>query len=136
LVLSGVLVEAMGAAGVELVLGARRDAAWGPVLLVGLGGVWIEVLKDVRLLAADLAEADIIEALMALKAAPLLAGVRGSSAVDLPAIARVVAQVAAQMRANPAIREIDINPLVARPDGVMALDALLVVDGAHAEVSA
>ncbi len=136
LVLDGVLVEAMGAAGVELVLGARRDAAWGPVLLIGLGGVWIEVLKDVRLLAADLIEADIVEALMSLKAAPLLAGLRGSAAVDVAAVARVVAQVAAQMRANPAIREIDINPLVARPDGVLALDALLVSDGASPEVPA
>ncbi len=134
--LDGVLVEAMGAAGVELVLGARRDAAWGPVLLIGLGGVWIEVLKDMRLLAADVCEADIVSALMQLKAAPLLTGLRGSAAVDVAAIARVVAQVGAQMRANPAIREIDINPLVARPDGVLALDALLVVDAASPEVPA
>jgi acyl-CoA synthetase (NDP forming) len=124
--LDGVLVEAMGARGLELVVGARRDPEWGAVVLAGLGGVWIEALKDVRLIPADLAEADIIDELGRLKAASLLKGVRGASAVDVPAIARVVAAIGAQMLANPHISEIDINPLVAYPDGVVALDALLV----------
>jgi acetate---CoA ligase (ADP-forming) len=109
------------------VVGAKRDADWGPVLLVGLGGVWIEALKDVRLIPADMAESDIVEELQRLQAAPLLAGIRGAAAVDLAAIARVVAQIGAQMRANPQITEIDINPLLAYPDRVLALDALLVV---------
>ena len=126
LALDGVLVEAMGARGLELVVGAKRDADWGPVVLVGLGGVWIEALKDVRLITADLAEADIVVDLSRLKAATLLKGVRGASAVDVNAVARVVALIGAQMRANPQIAEIDINPLVAYPDRVLALDALVV----------
>jgi acyl-CoA synthetase (NDP forming) len=129
LVLDGVLVEAMGPRGLELVIGAKRDVEWGPVLLVGLGGVWIEALKDVRLIPADMAEADIAVELTRLKAAVVLQGIRGASAVDINAIARVVAQVGAQMRANPDITEIDINPLVAYPLGshtpVLALDALV-----------
>ena len=124
--LDGVLVEAMGPRGLELVVGAKRDADWGPVVLVGLGGVWIEALKDVRLIPADLAEADIVVELSRLKAATLLKGVRGASAVDVNAVARVVALIGAQMRANPQIAEIDINPLVAYPDRVLALDALVV----------
>jgi acyl-CoA synthetase (NDP forming) len=124
--LDGVLVEAMGARGLELVVGARRDAEWGPVVLVGLGGVWIEALKDVRLIPADMAEDDIVEELSRLKAASLLRGVRGAPAVDARAVARVVARVGAQMRANPQITEIDINPLVAYPERALALDALLV----------
>ncbi len=126
LVLDGVLVEAMGARGLELVVGATRDADWGPAVLVGLGGVWIEALKDVRLLPADLAEEDIVTELQQLKAAPLLNGIRGAAGVDLRAIARVVATVGAQMLAQPDIAEVDINPLVAYPDRVLALDALLV----------
>lgn len=126
LVLDGVLVEAMGARGLELVVGARRDADWGPVVLVGLGGIWIEALKDVRLIPADLAPEDIAVELSRLKAASLLQGLRGASAVDVQAIARVVALVGEQMRANPRIAEIDINPLVAYPDRVLALDALVV----------
>jgi acyl-CoA synthetase (NDP forming) len=132
LALDGALVEAMGARGLELVVGARRDADWGPVVLVGLGGVWIEALKDVRLLPADMAEADIVQELQRLKAAPMLAGLRGQPGADLGSIARVVAAIGAQMRANPAITEIDVNPLVAYPDRVLALDALLVEQGASA----
>ncbi|WP_043354874.1 acetate--CoA ligase family protein [Cupriavidus basilensis] len=128
--LDGVLVEAMGARGLELVVGAKRDADWGPVVLVGLGGVWIEALKDVRLIPADMAEADIVEELGRLKAASLLKGIRGAAAVDVPAVARVVALVGEQMRANPQITEIDINPLVAYPDRVLALDALVVCNPA------
>jgi acyl-CoA synthetase (NDP forming) len=130
LVLDGALVEAMGPRGLELVVGAKRDAQWGPVVLVGLGGIWIEVLKDVRLVPADMTEADIVVELRRLKAAAVLDGVRGADGVDVGAIATAVAAIGAQMRANPQITEIDINPLVAYPDRVLALDAL-VVCGAH-----
>ncbi|NML44739.1 acetate--CoA ligase family protein [Ramlibacter sp. G-1-2-2] len=124
--LDGALVEAMGARGLELVVGAKRDADWGPVLLVGLGGIWIEALKDVRLLAPDLAEEDIVQELQRLKAAAVLRGTRGAAAVDIAAVARAVARVGAQMRADPRLQEIDINPLVAYSEGVLALDALIV----------
>lgn len=126
LVLDGALVEAMGPRGLELVVGAKRDAEWGPVVLVGLGGIWIEVLKDVRLIPADLTEADIVVELRRLKAAAMLDGVRGADGVDIDAIAKAVAAIGAQMRANPQITEIDVNPLVAYPDRVLALDALVV----------
>ena len=114
--LDGALVEAMGPRGLELVVGAKRDAEWGPVVLVGLGGVWIEALKDVRLMPADMAEEDIVVELSRLKAA--IAAARASAArrrSTCDAVARVVALVGAQMRANPQIAEIDINPLVAYP---------------------
>jgi acyl-CoA synthetase (NDP forming) len=126
LVLDGALVEAMGPRGLELVVGAKRDAEWGPVVLVGLGGIWIEVLKDVRLIPADLTEADIVVELRRLKAAAVLDGVRGADGVDIDAIAKAVAAIGAQMRANPQITEIDVNPLLAYPDRVLALDALVV----------
>jgi hypothetical protein len=100
------------------------------VVLVGLGGIWIEALKDVRLIPADLAEEDIVVELGRLKAAAVLHGTRGAAGIDLQAVARTVAALGAQMLANPRIAEIDINPLVAYPVGtqtpVLALDALLV----------
>ena len=126
--LEGVLVEAMAPAGVEMVVGARRDPNWGPVLMVGLGGIWIEALKDVRLMAADLPEARIIEEIQRLRGAALLAGLRRAPACDVRALAHVVGLVGALMRERPEIEEVDINPLVATPDGVLALDALLVID--------
>ncbi|CAI09345.1 Organic acid-CoA ligase (ADP forming) similar to feruloyl-CoA synthetase [Aromatoleum aromaticum EbN1] len=126
LVLDGVLVETMAEKGLELVVGARRDPDWGPVVMVGLGGVWIEALKDVRLLPPDLGEAQIVEELHHLKGAALLRGLRGSPAVDVRKVAAAVAVVGALMRTNPEVTEIDINPLVAYPDRVVVLDALVV----------
>jgi acetate---CoA ligase (ADP-forming) len=132
--LDGVLIEAMGAKGLELVIGTNRDADWGPVILVGLGGIWIEVLKDVRIMAADLTQEDIADELRKLKAAAILEGVRGAQGVDIDAIARLASELGAQMLLQPEILEIDINPLLAYPRGsqnsVMALDALVVIDQA------
>jgi hypothetical protein len=118
----------MGSPGLEMVVGARRDEAWGPVVLVGLGGLWIEALKDVRILAADLDARRIIAELHKLKGAALLGGLRGAPAVDVAAVAQTAAQIGALMRARPEISEIDINPLVAYPARVLALDVLIVAD--------
>ncbi|MDB5569442.1 MAG: acyl-CoA synthetase forming [Hyphomicrobiales bacterium] len=129
LALDGVLVEKMSKKGLELVVGAKRDPRWGPVVVVGLGGVLIEALGDVRLLPPDLSEADIVAELRQLKTAKLLDGFRGTPAVDVEAVARTAAQIGRLMSANPQIVEVDINPLVAHPkgEGVTALDALIVL---------
>lgn len=127
LVLDGVLVEAMGDRGLELVVGAVRDPQWGPVLMAGLGGIWVEALGDVQLMAPDLPLPAVVARLCALKASKLLQGFRGAPAVDLEAVARAVSAVGALMLARPDIAEIDINPLVAYGDGVLALDALVVL---------
>jgi acyl-CoA synthetase (NDP forming) len=126
LTLDGMLIEEMAPRGVELIVGARRDPQWGPVVMAGLGGIWTEALDDVRLMPADLPRDDIIAELGALKGAALLRGLRGSKPVDLAAIADTVAAVGALIRARGEIAEIDINPLVAYPDRVLALDALIV----------
>lgn len=128
LVLDGCLVESFAAPGLELVIGAKRDPEWGPVLAVGLGGVWIEALADVRLFAAAAGRGEILDGLTRLKGAALLAGARGSEPVDVEAIADVAVRLGALMRAHPEIVEVDINPLVAyaRGAGVIALDALIV----------
>ncbi len=126
--LEGALVETMGAPGLELAIGAQRDPAWGPILLVGLGGVWIEALGDVRLLPPDLPEDAIVAELHRLKAAKLLGEFRGAKPVDVTAVAHAVAQVGRLMLTVPEIMEIDINPLIAHREGqgVTALDALIV----------
>lgn len=126
--LDGVLVEEMAPPGLELVVGARRDPDWGPVLLVGLGGVWIEVLKDSRLMPADISHARAMDEIRKLKAARLLGPFRGQPARDVGAVAEAVVTLGALMRANPRIAEIDVNPLVvfAEGQGAIALDALIV----------
>lgn len=125
----GVLVEAMGAKGVELVLGATRDPQWGPMLMVGLGGVWIELLKDVCLLPASASARDIRRALLSLNGARLLTGYRGDPPVDLDAVAELAHRLGRLMLAEPRIAEIDLNPVIALPEGrgVIALDALVVL---------
>ena len=127
-VLDGVLVEAMAPKGLELVVGAKRDPQWGPVLLVGLGGIMVEALNDVRLLPPDLTPGDIEAELRQLKSAKLLGAFRGAPAPDVAAVAEAVAAVGRLMLARPDIVEIDINPLLALPEGkgVLALDALIV----------
>jgi acyl-CoA synthetase (NDP forming) len=126
--LDGLLVERMCPQGIEMIVGARRDPDWGPVVLLGLGGIWTEALKDVRLLPADVSHAEIVAEIERLKGAQTLHGLRGAPPVDIAAVADVVSTVAALMRARPKIHEIDINPLVAYPNGVLALDALIVAD--------
>jgi acyl-CoA synthetase (NDP forming) len=126
--LDGVLVEAMARPGVELIMGVRGDPDWGPVLVVGLGGVWAEVLGDVRLMPGDLDAAAIAVELGRLKAAPLLTGLRGAPARDLGAVAEIAARLGRFAAAHPEIAEIDINPLVVYPEheGAIAVDALIV----------
>ena len=128
--LDGILIESMAGSGVELVVGARRDPQWGPVVMVGLGGIWIEVLHDVRLLPTNLTTEEIVAQLGELKAAALLQGARGNGPVNLRAIAEVVSAVGAFIDEHPEVSEVDINPLVAYDTGVVALDALIVLDGA------
>lgn len=126
LVLDGMLVEAMAPPGLELIVGARRDPAWGMVLLAGLGGVWTEVLHDVRLFAPDLTADQIAVELDRLAGAKLLHGARGAPPVDVAAVALVLGRLADLMAANPQLAELEINPLRAMPDGgLLALDALI-----------
>ena len=128
LVLDGVLIERMGARGTELIVGARNDPEWGPVILVGFGGVQAELLKDVRLLPHDLTHDAIIKELRRLKSGALLDGFRGSPALDVDAVADLIAALGRVLEGTPSIREIDLNPVVVYPKGesVVALDALIL----------
>lgn len=127
MILDGVLVEAMGQRGVELIVGARNDPEWGPVILVGFGGVQAEILQDVRLLPPDLTRAAIAAELRRLKSGALLDGWRGSPALDVDAVADIVVALGRLLEAAPSIREIDLNPVVVYPigQGAVALDALI-----------
>jgi acyl-CoA synthetase (NDP forming) len=129
--LDGALVEAMSPPGLELVVGARRDPRWGAVVLLGLGGIWVEALGDVRLLPPDATEAEIVAELGKLKTAKLLGGFRGAPPADVKAVAAAAMALGRLMRARPDIVEVDINPLMVHPvgHGATALDALIVTAG-------
>jgi acyl-CoA synthetase (NDP forming) len=124
--IDGALVEAMGRPGTEFIAGARRDPEWGTTLVAGLGGIWAEALHDTVVIPAACGENEIVAALQRLRAAPILAGVRGAPALDVHGAARVLAILGGIIDATPGISEIELNPLVIYPEGVLALDALIV----------
>jgi len=126
--LDGALVEKMSPKGIELMVGAKRDPGWGTVLLLGLGGIWVEALGDVKLLPVGADERQIVEALHNLRTAKLLAGFRGAPPADITAVAQVVMAIGRLMQTVPELTEIDVNPLMvhAKGQGATALDALIV----------
>lgn len=131
----GVLVQAMIPPGLELVLGVRRDPQFGPLLMLGLGGIWVEVLRDVATRLVPVAPADAEAMVRELRAFPLLAGARGQKPADLAALqAAIVAMSQAAVALGPRVREIEINPLIVLPEGkgVWAADGLVIADPAEA----
>ncbi|QGP78227.1 acetate--CoA ligase family protein [Sphingobium sp. CAP-1] len=130
--LDGTLLEEMGERGVELIIGAKSDPDWGPVILAGFGGVTAEIHQDVRLLTPDLTIDAIVGELFKLKGAPLLRGFRGSPALDVDAVAQIIATLGRVLLAEPSIREIDLNPVIVYPEGrgAIALDALMLTSAA------
>ncbi|PWJ54151.1 acetyltransferase [Quadrisphaera granulorum] len=128
------LVEAMAAPGVDLVVGARRDPVFGPVVVLGAGGIATEVLADVAIAAADpalLTRAQLLALPDQLRTRALLDGHRGAPAVDREQLADVLAALAALLASNPALEEVEVNPLRATADGLLALDAVIVTTEAH-----
>jgi hypothetical protein len=114
-------------AGIELLIGARRDARFGPVALAGLGGVYAEVLDDVAVALAPVGEDQAERMLLSLRAAALMRGARGRPPVDVRAAAAALAALSRVAAAHPEIAEIEVNPLLALPDGALGLDARIVL---------
>jgi acyl-CoA synthetase (NDP forming) len=113
--------------GVELLVGSRWDARFGPVTLVGLGGVFTEVLRDVAVALAPVDEATALELLLSLRSAPLLRGARGRPPMDLDAAAHAISALSRVAAAHPEIAEVEVNPLLALPAGALGLDARVVL---------
>lgn len=113
--------------GVELIVGAKRDPRFGPVLLVGAGGLFAEILADVAVALAPATEEAAEALLHSLRAAPLLDGARGRVPVDLPAAARAAASLSRLAAEHPEIAEVEVNPLLVTPEDALGLDARIVL---------
>ncbi|MFD4637411.1 acetate--CoA ligase family protein [Lentzea sp. NPDC058436] len=111
---------------VELIVGARRDDSFGPVVLVGAGGIHAELFRDTVVELAPVTAATARDMLARLASAPLLEGWRGAPAPDVAALAEVVARVSETLAARPDLAEIELNPVRVGPDGVLAVDAVVV----------
>ncbi len=124
--ISGVVVSAMAAAGLELLLGMSRDPQFGPIIMFGLGGVNVELLRDISTRLLPMSREDAFEMLDEIKAAPLLKGFRGRPAVDREALADGLLLLADIARQFPDIVEIDLNPVLAYSEGIVVVDARII----------
>lgn len=130
-----VLVQHMVPGGRETIVGSTRDAKAGPLLMFGLGGIFVEVLKDVVFRVHPVSDVDAREMVRAIRGYKLLEGVRGETSVDLIALEEIIQRVSQLVGDYEEILEMDVNPLVAFPDRVLALDARFRIGGSASRTS-
>ncbi|PSP38556.1 acetyl-CoA synthetase [Halobacteriales archaeon QH_2_66_30] len=115
-------------AGTETIVGVNRDPQFGPLVMFGLGGIFVEIMEDTSFRVAPVSEPEVREMLGEIRAAPLLHGARGRTPADVDALVTVIQRVSQLVTDFPAITELDVNPVVAMPDGVAAVDLRLTLD--------
>lgn len=125
--IAGVAVQHMAPQGTEVIVGMTTDPQFGPVLMFGLGGIMVEVLKDVSFRLVPLEEKDATQMIDEIKGRPILAGVRGQPPADIGALKTAILKVAEFVEKHPEVKELDLNPVFAYPDGAIAVDARIVV---------
>jgi acyl-CoA synthetase (NDP forming) len=123
----GMSVQAMARPGLELVLGAHRDPQFGPVLMFGLGGVFVEIMHDTVLRVAPISRHDAEAMLAGIRAATMLDGVRGRPGIDREAVTDALLKLSTLMLERPDIESIDLNPIFAYPDGLLVADARVIL---------
>ena len=117
----------MAAGGTEVIIGTRVDPQFGPVIMFGIGGILVEVLKDVVFRVLPISRSAARKMISEIRSAPLLAGFRGEPPVDRDALVQLLLTVSEVVEAYPAIREMDLNPVIARADGLSVVDARIIL---------
>lgn len=128
--IQGVSVQKMARPGTEVIIGASKDAQFGPVLMFGLGGIMVEVFKDVSFRVVPVSKRDASEMIKEIKGYPLLQGYRGGEPANIPALEQLIVDVSAFIERNPQIEELDLNPVIVNMDGAVAVDARIIL-GSH-----
>ena len=126
--ITGIAVQHMAPSGTEVIIGMTKDPQFGSALMFGLGGIFVELLKDVSFRVTPISQLDAAEMVREIKGFQLLNGFRGQPAVDIAAIEQMLLQVSKFVEANPQIKELDLNPVLAYPDGVIAVDARINIE--------
>jgi len=124
----GMLVQEMAPAGTEVIVGSIKDPQFGPALMFGLGGVFVEVLKDVTFRIAPLNEDEAAEMISEVKAYPLLKGYRNTPPADLKAIIQILLNTSKLVMDNPEIKELDLNPIIVYEKGAKTVDARIILE--------
>ncbi len=125
--IDGVSVQTMAKPGTEVIVGMIKDPQFGPVLMFGLGGVMVEVLKDVAFRIVPLTDRDADQMIHDIKGYPLLAGFRGTEPADVGALKALLMQLSGFVGEHPEIEELDLNPVFAHSTGAIAVDARIVL---------
>jgi acyl-CoA synthetase (NDP forming) len=112
--------------GSELIIGMKRDGQFGPVIMFGLGGIFVEIFKDVSFRIAPLSQKDAFEMINEIKGSRILAGARGAKAADLPAIADIIVKISRLSMDHPEIAEIDLNPVIVNEAKALVADARIM----------
>lgn len=128
--IAGISVQKMARPGVEVIIGMTKDAQFGPVLMFGLGGILVEVLKDVSFRIVPLTKRDAHEMIKEIKGYPLLEGYRGQEAADIPFLEDLMLKVSDFVDKNPEIKELDLNPIFAYKNKAVAVDARVILEPA------
>jgi len=123
----GVSVQKMARPGVEVIIGVSTDAQFGPVVMFGLGGVLVEILKDVAFRIVPLEKKDAREMIKEIKGYPVLEGYRGQEAVNINKLEDMILKISKFVEKNPQIKELDLNPVFAYNDGAVAVDARIIL---------
>jgi acetyltransferase len=123
----GTLISPMAVKGQECIVGVIKDPQFGPVVMFGLGGIFVEVLKDVAFRVAPLAKKDIEEMITEIKGYPLLTGIRGEKPKDISAIKDILAKISEIAIDNPEIKEIDLNPVIVQEEGAAIVDSRIIL---------
>jgi acetate---CoA ligase (ADP-forming) subunit beta len=126
----GISVQKMARTGVEVIIGMTKDAQFGPVLMFGLGGILVEVLKDVAFRIVPLTKRDAHEMIKEIKGYPLLEGYRGQEPADVPFLEDLLLKVSDFVDKNPEIKELDLNPIFAYKNRAVAVDARIILEPA------
>lgn len=124
----GVSVQKMARPGIEVIIGMTKDAQFGPVLMFGLGGILVEVLKDVAFRIVPLTKRDAREMIREIKGYPLLQGYRGQEPADIAFLEELLLKVSNFIEKNPEIKELDLNPIFAYKNGAVAVDARVILE--------
>jgi acyl-CoA synthetase (NDP forming) len=130
--IEGVSVQRMAEPGIEVIAGMTMDAQFGPVLMFGLGGVLVEVLKDVAFRVVPIKQRDAAQMVREIQGYRLLEGYRGQEPADVPALERLLVKLSRFIEAHPEVAELDLNPVFAYPKGAVAVDARIVLSNGKA----
>lgn len=124
----GVSVQKMVRPGIEVIIGMTKDAQFGPVLMFGLGGILVEVLKDVSFRIVPLTRRDAREMIREIKGYPLLQGYRGQEPADIAFLEDLLLKVSDFVEKTPQVKELDLNPIFAYKNGAVAVDARVILE--------